>query len=73
MRLMWESLAALTRRLDWFYPGLADDHARITSAFGQLQYIHLSREDKVEQAVSHLKAAQSGLWHAYADGTEREG
>ena len=35
-------------------------------------YIHLSREDKVAQAVSRLKAEQSGLWHVDTDGSERE-
>ena len=35
-------------------------------------YIHLSRQDKIAQAISRLKAQQSGLWHRFADGTERE-
>jgi LPS sulfotransferase NodH len=34
--------------------------------------VHLSRKDKVAQAVSRIKAEQTGLWHVNADGTERE-
>ena len=36
------------------------------------RYLHLSREDKLAQAVSDLKAEQSGLWHVFTDGSERE-
>ena len=52
--------------------GCSSDSARFRSAFGPPFYVHLSREDKVAQAVSRLKAEQSGLWHVNADGTERE-
>jgi trehalose 2-sulfotransferase len=72
MRLMWESVADLSQRLETFYPGLPGDSARFRSAFGPPVYIHLSRENKVAQAVSRLKAEQTGLWHVAADGTERE-
>lgn len=72
MRLMWESVADLSKRLELFYPGLPSDSARFRSAFGPPRYLHLSREDKVTQAVSLLRAEQSGLWHVHADGTERE-
>jgi trehalose 2-sulfotransferase len=34
--------------------------------------VHLTRRDKVAQAVSYLKAQQTGLWHAAPDGTELE-
>jgi LPS sulfotransferase NodH len=34
--------------------------------------VHLSRRNKVAQAVSRLKAEQTGLWHRAADGSERE-
>ena len=34
--------------------------------------MHLTRCDKVAQAVSYVKARQTGLWHAGADGTELE-
>jgi LPS sulfotransferase NodH len=72
MRLMWESVCDLSERLGTFYPNLLSDDARLKSTFGSPVYLHLSREDKVAQAVSRLKAEQSGLWHVNADGTERE-
>ncbi len=72
MRLMRESAGDLLARLDAFYPGLPSDGARFEAAFGPPLYVHLTREDKVAQAVSRLKAEQSGLWHVNADGSERE-
>lgn len=72
LRLMWESVDELSRRLDALFPGLIDDHARFESAFGPMLFIHLSRTDKVSQAVSRVKAMQTGLWHVASDGTERE-
>ena len=72
MRVMWESLGNLSTRLEALFPGLANDSARFQSAFGPSVFLHLSREDKVAQAVSCWKAQQTGLWHVDADGTERE-
>ncbi len=72
MRLMWESVGDLSKRLDSFYPDLTSDSARRQAAFGTPVYLHLSRKDKIAQAVSRLRAEQTGLWHVNADGTERE-
>ena len=72
LRLMWESVGELSALVDRVRPGLPDDAARFDAAFGPMRYLHLSREDKVAQAVSHLRAIQTGLWHLAADGTERE-
>jgi len=72
LRLMWPTVAELSARLSSVYPDRLDDAARFELAFGKPLYIHLSRQDKVAQAVSLLKAEQSGLWHRAADGTERE-
>ena len=72
MRLMWESVADLSDRLASFYPDLPNDKARFQSAFGSPLYLHLYRNDKIAQAASLLKAEQTGLWHVFADGTERE-
>ncbi len=69
MRLMWESLGELSIRLKTFFPGRPSDSARFQSAFGLPVYLHLSREDKVAQAVSRLKAQQTGLWHLDAEGS----
>jgi LPS sulfotransferase NodH len=72
MRLMWPSVAEASRRLDGLFTGLPNDAARFERAFGTPLYLFLSRGDKVAQAVSRLKAEQSGLWHRNADGSERE-
>ncbi len=72
LRLMWPSLGELCTWLDGIYPGVDDDAGLLSRAFGATRYVHLSREDKVAQAASLLKADQTGLWHAEADGSERE-
>ncbi|MEM9762595.1 MAG: Stf0 family sulfotransferase [Pseudomonadota bacterium] len=72
MRLMWESLDGLLKRLDGLFPNQRDDAARLSAAFGPVRFVHLSRDDKVAQAVSLLRAQQSGLWHRHADGSARE-
>lgn len=72
LRLMWETLPELTARLAALHPGVTGDRALLQAAFGPIAFIHLSRADKVAQAVSRVKALQSGLWHMGADGSERE-
>lgn len=42
------------------------------AAFGTVLFIHLSREDVLDQAISYLRAQQSGLWHRAPDGRELE-
>ena len=39
---------------------------------GRTAFLHLTRQDKVEQAVSLVRAEQTGLWHIAPDGTEIE-
>jgi len=72
LRLMRENLDELSATLDRIYPQLPSDRARLEAAFGKLLYIHLSRESKLAQAISLVKAEQTGLWHAAPDGTEIE-
>ena len=72
LRVQWESLDDLSRRLEAFCPNLHTTKDRFSAAFNTQYYIHISREDKVAQAVSLLRAEQSGLWHKNSDGTERE-
>lgn len=48
------------------------DAERIQAAFGKTLFIHLTRENKLEQAISLVKATQTGLWHKAPDGTELE-
>jgi trehalose 2-sulfotransferase len=72
LRIMWETLAELSGTLAHLYPQLPTDAARFDAAFGEALYVHLSRRDKVAQAVSWLRAEQSGVWHRFADGAIRE-
>ncbi|TPL47565.1 Stf0 family sulfotransferase [Mesorhizobium sp. B2-4-6] len=72
LRLMRENLDELSAIFDRIHPGLPSDKARFEKAFGRVLYMHLSREDKLAQAVSLVKAEQTGLWHIAPDGTEIE-
>jgi LPS sulfotransferase NodH len=72
LRLMRENLDELSAILDGIFPDLPSDKARFEKAFGRVLYIHLSRENKLAQAVSLIKAEQTGLWHIAPDGTEIE-
>ena len=72
MRLMRESVNGLVDRLGEFYPLCKTDHEKLTEAFGSIRYLYLSRKNKLAQAISLLKAEQSGLWHINGDGSERE-
>ena len=72
LRLQRNSFDFLQQKLAVLHPELLNDAQRFKAVFGRTLYIHLSRLDKVEQAVSYVKASQSGLWHAAPDGTELE-
>ena len=72
LRLMRENLDELSAILDQVFPQLPSDRACIERAFGRILYIHLSRKDKLAQAISLVKAEQTGLWHIAPDGTEIE-
>lgn len=71
LRLMWGTVPELRRRLQAIHDA-PDDAALFAKAFGEVRYIHLKRVDAVAQAISRLRAEQSGLWHRAADGSERE-
>ena len=73
LRLMAASVADAGRRLDRMAGSAGDVATRFAEAFGPLLYIHLSRGDTVAQAVSLVRAEQSGLWHLAADGRVLEG
>lgn len=72
LRLMRENLDELSVILGRIHPGLPSDKARFEKAFGRVLYLHLSRQDKLAQAVSRVKAEQTGLWHVAPDGSELE-
>ncbi len=72
LRLQRHSFDFFSEKLAVLHPGLASDVDRFQAAFGRTLFIYLKREDKVEQAISHVKAEQTGLWHVAPDGTEIE-
>ena len=72
LRLMRENLDDLSALIDTVFPGLPSDKIRLEAAFGKILYVHLAREDKLAQAVSMVRAEQTGLWHIAPDGTELE-
>lgn len=72
MRIMWPTMPELMEKLSMLFPDAVDDAARLAAAFGPARYVFVEREDKVAQAISRIKAEQSGLWHRAADGRARE-
>ena len=62
----------LCEKLAILHPGDLSDSERFQRVFGTTLFIHLTRADKLAQAVSYLKAEQTGLWHLAPDGTELE-
>lgn len=72
LRLQRHSFDFFTDKLAVLHPTPQGDAARFHAAFGRTLFIHLTRLDKIEQAVSYVKAQQTGLWHRAPDGTELE-
>jgi LPS sulfotransferase NodH len=72
LRLQRHSVEFFMKKLADLHPQFASDSERIEAAFGPTQFIHLTRPDKISQAVSFVKARQTGLWHQAPDGTELE-
>lgn len=73
LRIMWGSMAEASKRLDQALGCARDVASQFEEAFGPTLYIHLSRRDKVAQAVSRVRAEQSGVWHRAPDGRVLEG
>lgn len=72
LRLMQPDLPAFCAALGRLFPGPTTDKGRIEAAFGNTCFIHLFRADTLGQAISRVKAEQTGLWHIAPDGTEIE-
>lgn len=72
LRMQRRSFDFFMQQLNVLYPTLASDKSRMEAAFGKTLFIHLTRENKLDQAISYVKAKQSGLWHRAPDGTELE-
>ncbi len=72
LRLQRHSFDFFMAQLALLHPAPVRELDRLRAAFGQTCFIHLTRVDKLEQAVSRVKAEQTGLWHVAPDGTELE-
>jgi len=72
LRLQRHSFDFFLETLRLLHPEAPSDLQRFEAAFGRTLFVHLTRADKLEQAVSVIKARQSGLWHRAPDGSEVE-
>lgn len=61
LRLMQDSLEGLVDSLGGAAP--PDQAALLMRHFGPLRFVHLSRPDRIAQAVSRHRAEVSGTWH----------
>ena len=63
-KLMWGQLDDLVATVRSVYPDDASDTdlALLGRAFGNLRFVYLSRTDALAQAVSWLRAEQTGIW-----------
>ena len=72
LRMQRGSFAFFMEQLSRLSRDSKGDVERIESVLGPTKFIHLSRPDRVEQAISRMRAEQTGLWHRHADGSEFE-
>jgi len=72
VRLQRASFAFFMKQLEFLYPDQVSDAERIQAAFGPTLFVYLSRGNKLDQAISYIRAEQTGLWHRRADGTDLE-
>ncbi|MCW3815703.1 Stf0 sulfotransferase family protein [Micromonospora sp. DR5-3] len=68
-KLMWGTLDELVDKLAAIHPELnGDDVALLDRAFGRTGFVFLRRDDVVAQAVSWLRAEQTGRWFVGGNG-----
>lgn len=72
LRMQRHSFGYFMQQLEQLYPAKLSDLERIQDAFGPTLFVHLSRTSKLDQAISLVRAEQTGLWHRRFDGTELE-
>ncbi|MDH6218357.1 aminoglycoside adenylyltransferase family protein [Streptomyces pseudovenezuelae] len=62
-KLMWGTHAELAGRLAGLHPDLAGNELRLLEReFGRIRFVYLYRDDILAQAVSWLRAEQTGVW-----------
>ncbi|SCF24822.1 Stf0 family sulfotransferase [Micromonospora mirobrigensis] len=67
-KLMWGTPAELVARLATVHPDSHGDLALLERAFGRVRFVHLRRADPLAQAVSWLRAEQTGRWFVGGNG-----
>lgn len=68
-KLMWGTLGEVVAKLGEVHPELAGQDAELLRrVFGRTAFVHLRREDVVAQAVSWLRAEQTGTWFVGGSG-----
>lgn len=72
LRLQRGSFDFFLKQLGLRHPEATGDLQKFEAEFGPTLFIHLSREDRLDQAISRLRAEQTGLWHLNSDGTDLE-
>ncbi|WFE88735.1 Stf0 family sulfotransferase [Roseibium porphyridii] len=72
LRLQRKSASFFFEQLEYIHSDVSGDLARFEAEFGKTCIVHLTRQDKLAQAISLIKAMQTGLWHKAPDGTELE-
>ena len=72
LRLQGGSLNYFMGQLKLLHPEQNSDVDRLNATFGETAFIFLSRKNKLEQAISCVKAMQTGLWYKAENGTEFE-
>jgi LPS sulfotransferase NodH len=72
-RIMWGTMDEVAGKLATVHPDLAGrDADLLRRAFGHTRFIYLRRRDAVAQAVSLLRAEQTGVWFETAQGAHEE-
>ena len=61
LRLQRHSFDFFVDQWRLLHPSCFSDKSRFEAAFGKTLFIHLTRENKLEQAISYVKAKQTGL------------
>lgn len=72
LRLQRKSFNFLVQQMSILNPEISSDLERFQTAFGDTLFIYVTRTNKLRQAISYVKATQTGLWHMAPDGTELE-
>ncbi|NDV02134.1 Stf0 family sulfotransferase [Pseudoroseicyclus tamaricis] len=72
MRVQRESFPFFLAQMHALAPEAEGDMGAMEAVLGRLVPIYLRRGGKLDQAISYIRAEQTGLWHKAPDGSEVE-